>query len=208
MSMDSVAAPIWNEIAKTQKLRTQWARERFPMDEEQISKADDQEAKLLLNQGMERAVMCAYLDMKPLLLERDAIQAYLETSNDPYLPGALPEVNSVNEAVILASQDRPLTPSQQKQLSELLHAAIPPEIDFDALAREFFMCYFGDVPDVTIRDLSRVLGVGGAGRWAKKFRAFLEVGMFPSVKRAGRYRVTLATLAAWFDFESSRRQKS
>lgn len=119
MSMLSIVAPIWNEIAAC-GLRTTWARERFTLEDgELILQAYEKEARKLEKQGIPNQVITAYLDLKPLLLERAAIAKYKETSSG-WADNALPEVNSVNEAVILASQDRPLNRSQQQQLTKLL----------------------------------------------------------------------------------------
>ena len=37
--MYSVATPIWNKIANTQPLKTDWAKRMFPLEEEQMSSA-------------------------------------------------------------------------------------------------------------------------------------------------------------------------
>ena len=119
MSLTSVAAPIWNEIAKTQELKTAWARMAFSLDPAKMAELEDQEfGKLKAKHGA--AIASAFLDLKPLLLERKAISAHLR--KHPELNQALPEVNSISEAVALASMDRPLSRTEQKQLTALLQA--------------------------------------------------------------------------------------
>jgi predicted anti-sigma-YlaC factor YlaD len=65
-------------------------------------------------------VVSAYLDAKPILLERKAISAHLQ--KHPELRNALPEVTTVAEAVSLVSMDRPLSRSEQAKLTQLLKA--------------------------------------------------------------------------------------
>ena len=119
MSIISLVAPIWNEIA-SYGLRTKWAKERFNLeDSDQLLEAYDKEAASLKAQQIPPMVRLAYLDAKPLLLERDAIARYKEQSSG-WMDNALPEVNSINEAVILMTKEHRLTPLQQMQLAKLL----------------------------------------------------------------------------------------
>lgn len=121
MGMTSIAAQIWNEIAKTQTLRTVWARKAFAMNGEEIATEEDREYKILkVKEGHE--VASAFLDVKPFLLENVAISKY--TQAHPNYRPALPEIVSISEAVIVASQDRPLNPMQQKQLAKLLQNSL------------------------------------------------------------------------------------
>lgn len=76
--------------------------------------------KPLEKMGADNRVILAYRLVAPLLMENEAISAYLEETQQPTLRASLPEVISVNEAVILASMEYPLTQSQQKQLTQLL----------------------------------------------------------------------------------------
>ena len=120
MSLTSVAAPIWNEIAKTQRLRTRWARRAFllPTDQEMAEEVDKEFHPLEKKVGS--TVASAYLCVKPLLLENVAISRF--TLDHPELRQALPEVVSINEAVILASQDYFMSQTQQNLLRKLLQA--------------------------------------------------------------------------------------
>src|SRR5512141_3207307 len=99
--MTSVATPIWNEIARTQRLETSWARKAFALDPDQMADLESQEYHDLLAKGLEHAVAASLLDVKPLLLKKRAISRY--TQFHPELRAALPEICSVTEAVILAS---------------------------------------------------------------------------------------------------------
>ena len=117
MSLTSVAAPIWNEIARTQPLKTEWARKAFAMDQAEMAALEDREYQAL-KRRVAPVVASAFLDLKPLLIERRAITRF--TLEHPEFLQALPEIASVSEAVIYASMDRPLSPMQQKVLARLL----------------------------------------------------------------------------------------
>ena len=119
MSLTSVAAPIWNQIAEMQELKTAWAKKAFALDGEAMAALEDQEYKEAKSR-FGQAVAASYLDLKPLLLENVAISKF--TQEQPNYRQALPEIVSIAEAVIVASQDRPLNPMQQKQLASLLQA--------------------------------------------------------------------------------------
>ena len=117
MSLTSAAAPIWNEIAQTQELKTAWAKKAFRLDGMAMAELEDEEWKALkATHGSE--VASAAVSMKPFLLENEAISRY--TQAHPSLAQALPEVTSISEAVMLASQDYPLNPEQQNALQTLL----------------------------------------------------------------------------------------
>jgi len=120
------AAPIWNEIARTQKLRTQWAKDRFSMDCDQISEAFDKEAEHLDAAGINSTVVHSYLTVKPLLLENVAISHFIMDTGRDLLRMALPEICTVDEAVMIADMDRngAMTDVQQKQLADLLKASL------------------------------------------------------------------------------------
>ena len=119
MGLTSVAAPIWNEIAETQKLKTAWARRVFSMNNQELAEEEDREYKAL-KPKVGQAVASSYLDLKPLLLENVAISKY--TQGHPQYRGALPEVVSIAEAIALASADRRLSREQQTSLRSLLKA--------------------------------------------------------------------------------------
>ena len=76
---------------------------------------------LMEKQGLhDPAVHRAFLLVAPLLAENEAISAYLQEADRPDLRSALPEVTSINEAVILATMEYRLSPSQQALLTRLL----------------------------------------------------------------------------------------
>lgn len=121
MGLSSVATPIWNEIARTQKLRTEWARKAFAMDSAGMDKLEDEEYKTL-KAKVGHSVAAAFSDVMPLLLENVAISRYIRARGDLTLRQALPEVVSIAEAVMIASMDRRLTRMEQISLQNLLKA--------------------------------------------------------------------------------------
>ena len=119
MSLTSVAAAIWNRIAETEELKTDWGRKAFALSPDEMAKLEDEEyARLKAKEGHD--VAASYQDVKPLLLENEAISRF--TQAEPMYREALPEVTSIAEALILASMERPLNPTQQNRLRRLLEA--------------------------------------------------------------------------------------
>lgn len=121
MSLTSVDAQVWNQIAQTQALKTEWARKAFRLDAEAMAELEDQEYREAA-QKYGQTVAASLLDVKPLLLENVAISRF--TQDQPMFREALPEVVSISEAVMLASKERPLSPLQQKLLRKLLQDAL------------------------------------------------------------------------------------
>ncbi len=116
--MHSVGHWVWNGIAAHGGLETAFARHVFPMNGAAMMAALDGEASRLRQRGCDSSVIVAYLTMMPLLWERRAIARYV--GEHPELAGALPNVESVDEAVAIASLDHPLDESAQWRLAALL----------------------------------------------------------------------------------------
>lgn len=115
--MYQVPTAIWNQIAETQPLVTDWAKLVFPLPEEdQEALVTGEELRLATETGS-AILATAYLTVMPLLWERKAIRLYQEEFG---LNQGLPSIETVQEAVIVASKDRPLTVSQQRTLSDML----------------------------------------------------------------------------------------
>ena len=120
--MHQAPAAIWNAIAETQTLKTGWAAQMFPLPAEEMETALEREEQRLTGEGSSAQVASAYLLTAPLLWEQDAIRAFKEMGG----PGnSLPMVETVQQAVMLASREYPLTTAQQKQLATLLET--PPQ---------------------------------------------------------------------------------
>lgn len=116
--------PVWNEIAKSQPLGQPWAT-LFRMTPENLPKGlekmVDAPAEAM---GADNKTVLAYRLVAPLLQENEAISQFLLETQRPNLRASLPELTSVNEAVILASQEYRLTASQQQKLTQLLTKAL------------------------------------------------------------------------------------
>ena len=119
MALTSVATAVWNQVAETQQLKTAWAKKAFALNSEEMQQAEDKEYKALAR-AVGHDVAASYQDVKPLLLENEAISRF--TRAQPMYREALPEVTSIAEALILASMERPLSQTQQKLLKMLLAA--------------------------------------------------------------------------------------
>lgn len=121
--MYQAATAIWNEIAASQPLSPPWAS-LFRLNQSELTSALEKMELELESQGADARTTRAYLTVAPLLGENEAISSFLEETHRLDLRAALPEVVSVNEAVLLASREFPLNPSQQEQLTQLLQAML------------------------------------------------------------------------------------
>ena len=84
--MHQAAARYWNEIAETQPLKTEWAQQMFPLLQEDMDLALENEEKRLFRETNNPRVASAYLKIMPLLWENRAISNYLK--DNPSLRGA------------------------------------------------------------------------------------------------------------------------
>lgn len=115
---------VWNEIAKSQPLGQPWATLFRLTPQELPVKLDELVDKPAEAAGADNRTVLAYRLVAPLLMENEAISSYLTETNQSTLRSSLPEINSVNEAVMLASTEYCLTPFQQRKLTQLLKAAM------------------------------------------------------------------------------------
>ncbi len=122
--MHQVPTDVWNEIARSQPLSEPWATlfrmspEEMPAGIEKMMDAPAEKA------GADNRTVLAYRLTAPLLVENEAISAYLEETQQSSLRMSLPELTSVSEALILASTEYRLTQSQQAKLRSLLVQAL------------------------------------------------------------------------------------
>ena len=121
--MYQVPMSVWNEIAASQPLSQPWF-DLFRMDYDELTKALAPIEKKMEMQGVDSTVIRAYLLTAPLLVENEAVSSYIEMTERHDLRNSLPEICSVNEAVILATQEYRLNPSQQARLAKLLRKVI------------------------------------------------------------------------------------
>lgn len=115
--MHQAPAAIWNRIAETQTLATEWAEQMFPLPDDQMDAALVVEEARLTPEAGSAKVAAAYLMVMPLVWERKAIRAYQDENG---MVGSLPMIETAQEAVIVASNDFPLTMAEQKTLHKML----------------------------------------------------------------------------------------
>jgi hypothetical protein len=120
--MYSVPAPILNAIARTQSLRSEWARQVFSLDAEGVLSALSDQARELETQDVPNKVILAYQTMGPLLIENIAISEYVMATERLELRSCLPEIVSVQEAILVADAEYRLTDAEKDRLAEMLTA--------------------------------------------------------------------------------------
>jgi hypothetical protein len=117
-SMHQAAARYWNEIAETQPLKTEWAQQMFPLPQEDMDLALENEEKRLMRETSNPVLAAAYLKIMPLLWENAAISDYLK--ENPSLKAAIPPIENIAEAIMMARKDFRLTTPELTKLKEML----------------------------------------------------------------------------------------
>lgn len=123
--MYQVPARVWNEIAASEELASPSFERLMKMNDEQILQALDEQAKVLEARGVPDSVIVAYQRLAPLLAENEAISRYINRTGNTSLREALPEILNAEEAVVIATQDQPLSKSEQKTLLDMLKRLEP-----------------------------------------------------------------------------------
>ncbi len=118
--MYQVPPETWNAIAKEQRLETRLAKKLFPTKPDKMVAALEEAEQELVGRGFDLSVAVAFLTTFPLLLEREAIAAYLTAH--PEMQPALLTLESPEEAVEVASRDREMSPDQRTDLRAILRA--------------------------------------------------------------------------------------
>lgn len=126
MALVNVADFIWNDIARTQELRTPWARRAFALDNQQMAELEDADY-FALKDKVGAAVASGFINMRPLFFENPAISRYLMLH--PGFAAALPEVLSPEDGALIASLDNWLIQdAEEEQLAAFLAAELEREI--------------------------------------------------------------------------------
>lgn len=115
--MHQVHSQVWNEIAK-QPLVSQLGKRVFHLPETEMDLELEKISAEMDQAGVPWEVRLSFTKVAPLLAEREAIAAF--TRENPEYQRALPNVEDVGEAVILASMEDELNEQQQEQLAGLL----------------------------------------------------------------------------------------
>lgn len=117
--MNHVPTEIWNEIAQTQTLKTDAARLTFPMSPWEMETFVERWEAILDKE--QTKVALALMLVTPLLMEREAIQSYLQ--QDPARSGlmqSLPEVLNPKDAAELARRELSMQPAPTLRVAQLL----------------------------------------------------------------------------------------
>jgi hypothetical protein len=118
--MYSVPAPVLNEIARTRTLRTESARQMFVLDGPGLLDALSDQAKSLGAQGVPNKVVLAYQTVGPLLSENLAISEFIMTTERLDLRACLPEIVSIEEAILVADAEYRLAEDEKDCLCKLI----------------------------------------------------------------------------------------
>ena len=116
--MYNVPAQLLNQIAPL--CQTEAWRQVFSKNQDQLGKELEGAAQALEKRGISPAVILAYQTVCPLLAENEAISKYIARTGLLEIRQLLPEVLSVNEALLLMMQEHNLDDKQTDQLRMLL----------------------------------------------------------------------------------------
>jgi hypothetical protein len=122
--LQEVAQSIWNQIAQMPEMQYPALKTLFSLTPEELDEYEEDQAMKLEQEGWPNKVILAYQRMAPLLLEWKAIQTFVYKPENFHLRGALPEILSVDEAVLVADKDYWLTGQEAGQLKKLLQETI------------------------------------------------------------------------------------
>jgi len=130
MALVNVADFIWNDIARTQQLRTPWARRAFALDNQQMADLEDADY-FALKDKFGAAVASGFVNVRPLFFESAAIERYVRMH--PGFAAALPEISSPEVGALVASLDnRLIQDAEEAQLAALLATELEREISYQA----------------------------------------------------------------------------
>lgn len=116
--MNQVPTAVWNRIAQTQTLATEWASDLFRMTPSEMDQALEMQRERMTKAGYSSTVIVAYQTMAPLLAESQAIQAFV--ASNPELATALPDVLTAGEALQYAVSEWRMGEKDAETLLELL----------------------------------------------------------------------------------------
>lgn len=114
--MWQMAAPVWNRIA-AMGLRTEWARGLMHLPPDLMQTALEAEETRLARRLGDELTAAAFLEVAPLLWEREAVEAAVVAGA---APAGLVVPASVQEAVAMATREMPLSARQRERLAEAL----------------------------------------------------------------------------------------
>ena len=116
--MFQAPASVWNQIAETQDLKTDWANLMFPLPQDQLDLAMENELQRVKGETGSPVVAAAYLLTMPLLWEVEAIRNWQEQTGQ-VLP-SLPILETVPQAMAVARGDYLLDQPEAEILRRML----------------------------------------------------------------------------------------
>jgi hypothetical protein len=115
--MFQAPATIWQAIAEAGPLRTTWAMDLFPMPQDLLDEELEAEEQRLTEQLGSPLAAHAYLIVAPMLWEALAIRNWQEQAGQS--PAVFP-LETVEDALLVANGDYPLSQAEQQALRALL----------------------------------------------------------------------------------------
>lgn len=119
--MLQIPTHIWNQIAQEKSLKSDWAKKVFPLDQDKMLQDQEEEGDKLEEKGHSNKVILSFQHSRPLLLERQAIEDFM---NRNQMPDLTPTFQTPKEAVILMNEEYRLTEEDQTSLEILLEEQI------------------------------------------------------------------------------------
>ena len=100
--MYQIPTSIRNDIVEKVKLLNPSMEKLFSMEEEEFQEAMTEQADLLEERGLSIQVVILYQKIAPLLKESTALSLYIDKTQRFDLRTAMPEILSVDEAIVFA----------------------------------------------------------------------------------------------------------
>lgn len=123
--MRQAPASLWNRVAKTVQLETEWGKVMFDLTQQELDASMDKLEQQMRDAGIPNKVMLAYYTMAPLCVERKALAAYIRKTGRSDLLGLFPPVETAAQAASLGAQEYDLRPAEAQQLLAMLEPLMP-----------------------------------------------------------------------------------
>jgi hypothetical protein len=111
---------IRQEIAQKAPIRNAQIKKMLQMPTMMLDEQLEMQRSNLEKQGWTRKAISAYISLSPLYLENQAMQAYLRQKGDPELLGLLPNLETLDELLMLAQREYLMEPKDLEDLKKML----------------------------------------------------------------------------------------
>lgn len=118
--MYQVPAETLNQIAESETMATEWGEALFRLNQAALLKSLETQAEKLARAGVADAVIVPYQKIAPVLAEQKAIASFIRKTGNLELTGALPAVETPDEAVMVMTQEHRLSPRHAGMLFDML----------------------------------------------------------------------------------------